>query len=408
MSRERSRMFQIATTIEELDGCRRTVKTALHDKALPHVLAMAGHEEVLKDYYRDSGILIAHCYQEGENSVVFPFVEGVSLEERLTRHIEEHDMAAVRKDIRMYYEMLTCVKGMQPFRETKAFRGLFGDVRLPEGMMGSELSNLDMLLSNVIMTDEEHGVLVDYEWVFDFPIPVTYIFARSLMLMGAFQALEQEIQQELYAVGGVRMEDLPLYLEMEIRFQQYVAGRDELHVLSRIYPKMKTHNYPVNLWNTSHFYFAMALIGIDKESGSEKELFYDTQILGDVSRHVVVPDPEKYQKLILRPVDEPCVIRGISCTDRNGAQLTFAHNGQLQLNDDYYFEQIPEILIDDTGITELQFSFQVVHRTVIPAGAGIHLMLQNVELDKRARKLTQRASDLLVRKAGALLGKKQA
>ena len=263
-SRERSEQFRIATAISEENGIRRVTKTALSPAASGHVGQMAENYPKLEKMYQYPKLRICPCSRVDETTVEFPYVEGKSLDLLLTEHVEQGDYESVKQDVRLLYDILTSVKGLEEFKVTKEFERMFGKTALPEGQKASGISNLDMLFANILVGDALY--LVDYEWVFDFPIPVSYLFARSLMLHAMLQTLKKEQLEELYAIGGVKVEEIPVYYQMEVQFQKYVTGEDELHVLSRLYPRMKTHSFFLDYWNTEHVYYAVQLLGIPKDA----------------------------------------------------------------------------------------------------------------------------------------------
>lgn len=216
-SRERSEQFRIATAISEENGIRRVTKTALSPAASGHVGQMAENYPKLEKMYQYPKLRICPCSRVDETTVEFPYVEGKSLDLLLTEHVEQGDYESVKQDVRLLYDILTSVKGLEEFKVTKEFERMFGKTALPEGQKASGISNLDMLFANILVGDALY--LVDYEWVFDFPIPVSYLFARSLMLHAMLQTLKKEQLEELYAIGGVKVEEIPVYYQMKFSFR---------------------------------------------------------------------------------------------------------------------------------------------------------------------------------------------
>ena len=50
---------------------------------------------------------------------------------------------------------------------------------MPEKLQCGRYTNIDMILPNVLIEGREKK-LIDYEWVFDFPIPAHYVAFRIL------------------------------------------------------------------------------------------------------------------------------------------------------------------------------------------------------------------------------------
>lgn len=406
-SRERSEQFRIATAISEENGIRRVTKTALSPAASGHVGQMAENYPKLEKMYQFPKLRICPCSRVDETTVEFPYVEGKSLDLLLTEHVEQGDYESVKQDVRLLYDILTSVKGLEEFKVTKEFERMFGKTALPEGQKASGISNLDMLFANILVGDALY--LVDYEWVFDFPIPVSYLFARSLMLHAMLQTLKKEQLEELYAIGGVKVEEIPVYYQMEVQFQKYVTGEDELHVLSRLYPRMKTHSFFLDYWNTEHVYYAVQLLGIPKDAPEkEEELLFSLYFLGEVHETAVISDTDRYQAFLLKPVDTDCILtmrhlNGLAGQRIQEIPVSF-HNADLCYGAEYHFNQAPVMRIENQGYEEISFDYMVWHR-------NNSLISEEIKFRKESEKLHRELKlyagwYLAIKKAGRALKRK--
>lgn len=406
-SRERREEFQISTTIlEDGEGRRQVEKRALQKAGIPHVEAMAKNSSRLAQNCRYEGLSVCPCTLVGEGTVSFPFIQGKNMDQIITEHVEAGDFQAVREDVSLLYRILSAQNGLAPFEPTEPFREIFGSPDLPEGLTAVPLSNLDMIFSN-IMTDGKNYYLTDYEWVFEFPIPIRFLFARSLMLHGALQTLKEEQLRELYALGGVELEELPLYFDMEVRFQKYVTGEEEANVLSKLYPKMKTCCFFLDYWNTEHLYYRAQVWGLPKDGG-DPECLHDSQhFQGEVKERVPIPDTDRYRAFLFQPVDTEAVLK-IHYFDgiRGGAAEPAAfssHNAQLNYGQEYYFQQPPRMEIKNEGYEELAFAYIVWHRNDFLIGQGIDFRIENERLHRELRKYTGRLHNRVIRKIGSLI-----
>lgn len=391
-SRERSLPFQIATLITEENGVKAVSKQALTVQAEMHIRKLPDHYEKLKGLYHVPGLKVCECRIEDENQAVFPFLQGKSMENVLTEHVEAGDYEKVKADIRFLWEILTSAP-LKKFELSKEFTELFGEVEVPKNQMAAEISNLDMIFANILVEQDENERaakyhLVDYEWVFEFMVPVSFIFARSLLLHGAFQTLPREVQEECYAIGGVAPEDVAKYYQMEVCFQKYVTGKEELHVLSKLYPKMKRSSFFLDYWNTNHVYYGVQLLGVPKaDSTREEELHFSLHFQGEVKEVVELPDTENYQEFILKPADTECILKlyyieGETAEGRQAAKITEC-NAQVHYEDIYHFRENPIFRIKNDGFKSLSIGYIVYHRNDYLIKEGIELRLQNAHLQKR-------------------------
>ena len=160
---------------------------------------------------------------------------------------KEKDFASLKKDYELLYQIIASAKGQKSFVETDAFCEVFGHPALKEGLAAAEISNIDMIPGNLLLDGEKVWV-ADYEWVFPFAVPIAFIYARSVFLQEAASALTKEEQEELYAIGGISMEEIPVYYHMEECFQEFAAGKGEPNALATFYGKLHRHNYPLSIW----------------------------------------------------------------------------------------------------------------------------------------------------------------
>lgn len=389
-SRERSVPFQIATLISEEKGEKVVTKQALTPAAAEHIGKLPENYEKLQKLYKYPKLQICPCRQETERSVAFPFLQGKSLESVLTEHVETGDFEKVKADVKLLWDILSSAK-LEEFQVSREFSNIFGEIKLPEGQQAAQVSNLDMIFANILVEDtglEPIYHLVDYEWVFDCMVPISFIFARSLLLHGAFQTLTREQQEELYAIGGVAPEQVPLYYGMEVSFQKYVVGKDELYVLSKLYPKMKTCSFFLDYWNTAHVYYGVQVVGVPKDNPQkEEELHFSLHFQGEVKEIIDVPGADRYQEFILRPADTECImklyyIEGEASGGKEAGAVTEC-NAQVHYEDIYHFRENPMFRIKNNGYKTLSIGYIVYHRNDYLVKEGIELRLQNAHLQKR-------------------------
>ena len=409
LSRERGIPYQIATVIAEENGVKTVEKQALTHEAGEHVGRLPERGKTLENLYGYPGLKVCPCRQQDEKTVVFPFRKGKSLENLLTEHVEEGDFEKIKADVQLLWDILISAKGLAPFCVSGEYTEMFGKTSLPEGMMASPVSNLDMIFANLLVEETAEGMvchLVDYEWVFDFMIPVSFIFARSLILHGMLQTLSKEQQQELYAIGGVRPEEIPVYYEMEVSFQKYVVGKEESYVLSKLYPKMKHCCFFLDYWNTEHVYYGVSVLGVPNDRPDQlEELHFSLHFQGEVKEELVIPRTERYQEFILRPADTECILKIYGVEGENSGRIESAEiissNAQVHYEDIYHFREKPEFHIRNKNYDRLAIGYIVYHRNDYLVKEGIELRLQNARLQKRLNTFIWPIK--AVRKAGRIL-----
>ena len=88
------------------------------------------------------------------------------------------------------------------FHMTEEFCRIFGSPRLPRGLKSLAVTDIDMVLANVIV--ENGWNLIDYEWTFEFPIPLSFVLFRIIhyyMEIGEIRSCVKE--WNLYGEMGI-------------------------------------------------------------------------------------------------------------------------------------------------------------------------------------------------------------
>ncbi len=269
--------FQLKTMIlGGAGGERRVEKSALNAEGRGHIDhftaqygALSAQHELLK-------------YLQGEknpdgSAVTFPYLTGRTLAARLTDEIVsgQAPIELIRQSIDV---LLAAEEGdIEPFAPTEGFAIVFGEKEMSvlagytaastadeagsdagtesdgdgAAAAGSDagwnvpcfhVSNIDLLFENVLLTDDGNYCL-DYEWVFDFPVPIDYI--RYRILFYAYRQFKSLIDgcgtlSEWLGGFGITPEAEALYDSMERNFQYYVHGENQVLYLENYLVKPRS------------------------------------------------------------------------------------------------------------------------------------------------------------------------
>ena len=232
--------YRIITEIREKDGEKYVVKRAGEPAAEEHMHRMKENRKLLADAYPDIFVL---PMEEDENGIRFPFVQGKDLKNELVDGYTDLDQF-VRETAEKLDRMLAvkpeCLCGFEP---TEAFTALFGE-GVPKGSPAICPANVDALFTNFM---EQDGRLycIDYEWVFDFAVPIGFIRYRALRYL--HYELEKSLLDgitlaEFLNKFGIEDADQALFEQMEYHFQFLVHGEKlKYHYLHRY---QKAHESP--------------------------------------------------------------------------------------------------------------------------------------------------------------------
>ncbi len=227
--------FQISTGIlEEADGTRRVEKSALDPKARDHIASFGSKYEKLSAQQRAIHLLEPKL-SDDSLSCTFRFLGGETRAEKISALLKDDTSVAVNEIRRTFEEVFDVNEG---FRREFALTGDFIDV-FGEGLSDEELellsgdtscacSDIDALLENIMDTDE--GVLfLDYEWVFDFPVPEHFVAYRILYYFYEQTAsLMKGVTPDVFLENfGIDRKMSKIYRKMEQNFQSYVHGGNQ-------------------------------------------------------------------------------------------------------------------------------------------------------------------------------------
>lgn len=176
--------YQLQTTVRRLEDGRRLVcKQAATAAAADHLARMRA---VFDGDTPDSGAFRYLRPIDDGDLLCFPYVDGLTFSQSLSADAEDASWDRVREGIaglaRTYLDAYAAMA--QPFQRTEAFVFWFGEPPsediLAERWQALPRTNIDLALDNLIPQDQGY-VVIDPEWVFDFPIPLRYPLFRLIL-----------------------------------------------------------------------------------------------------------------------------------------------------------------------------------------------------------------------------------
>lgn len=182
---ERAKKFQLRTIIYEENGQRYVKKQAIHKESIEHLKKMKDTYMELSKSVANSNIKLAKIIDESNDSLMFEFIDGVSLEKKFNeaKKLNKKTEEAIVSE---YMTLLKSSFKTIPFDSktmvTQEFKETFGDFDYSEfdgELCFDGISNIDLIFSNIIY--KNHDIyLIDYEWVYDMYIPIEFAAFRAL------------------------------------------------------------------------------------------------------------------------------------------------------------------------------------------------------------------------------------
>lgn len=225
-TKERDRRFQIETAIYVTeDGKKAISKRALLPEGQEHIDNMYQNYQ----YFKEQGIcLLTPCRME-HKAVFFDFVTGDSYYTQILQALENKDQDRLQLVLEKYKDIFeTMYPAQTPFEKTESFVSVFGNIDIPSEMSAVKKLNIDLTFDNLVENGENTNIL-DYEWIFDFPVPVKFsiyraLFAIALKHKAALNKLMTE--DELFEYFNISKEERKIFAQMNDGFMFYVEGKD--------------------------------------------------------------------------------------------------------------------------------------------------------------------------------------
>ena len=223
-SAERSREFAIRTDIiKENKDFRVVEKRALYPEGRPHIKNICHWYRLLQQEYKEEQFVVNRC-KETVEGVRLEYLSGETLQEHIEKLNEQGQIAEIEACIEEYLKRMTQGHKWKNFQQTEEFRKVFGEVSLSEDLQCQEVTNIDMIFSNILLEGRKWH-FIDYEWTFSFPIPIHFVLYRVFFLavneMPSVRALDlSKMMQRL----GIGIQEQQAYQKMEAHFQEYVRG----------------------------------------------------------------------------------------------------------------------------------------------------------------------------------------
>lgn len=223
-SNERSPFFSIRTEIlKKSNGEKKVCKFPETQEGKTHLEHIAYTYEKLSDIYAGTPIELNRCVSTGEG-IELEYLTGITLETVLDGFLRKKKFEKLWQTLKRYLDVLDSVGNDRDFVMTDGFKEVFGDVSLPTGLKCARMTNIDPVCNNIVW-EEDRWQMLDYEWSFEFPVPVHYQIFRVLKYyLYTSTARGRLLELDFFTRAGICREEIEAYEIMESNFQRYILG----------------------------------------------------------------------------------------------------------------------------------------------------------------------------------------
>ncbi len=221
-SNDRNRRFSIRTDIlEDENGNRLVRKVPAFEEAKGHVANLGRWYEILSAQAEGTRLSFDRCTPSGD-CMELEYLAGDTLEAKLLTVLHRDGIDACAKSFVECLQFLRDLHTGAEFEPGEAFREVFGEAAPKAGSICAPCTDIDLLCENIIVNNDS-WTAIDYEWTFDFPIPVNYLLYRIILHFTDHANRGEEFRRyDFMGQMGITKNEQDIYAAMEAHFQQYI------------------------------------------------------------------------------------------------------------------------------------------------------------------------------------------
>lgn len=250
-NRGRRLKYQIKTSIYDDNGKKVVIKEGISEKAQDHINKIYYNWKLMSGFYKSYHIEKPELIN---NKLYCNYEEGVTLAELLQNAARENNQKEIDRLLNLYLDILMNFNNTEliDFEYTNEFKNLFGDIKGLEGTKCLKVSNIDLNMDNIILENNKIKI-IDYEWVYDFPIPMDFIIYRNMILLYAKE--KKFFNKEIickYLSSNITLEKLG---ELYYAFNSLIYKLDEIGLeYSDILTNYRKKDTNINPYNIQLYY----------------------------------------------------------------------------------------------------------------------------------------------------------
>ena len=217
LSNDRALSLSIVTEIMKEGEQLKVRKRAYTPEGQGHIDDLLTKYKKLSDLYSGS-IFRANTCTLVDECAYFEYLGGSTLEVELDNCLISGDIDKFRKLVDLFVEEVKKTYKVLPFQLSEGFVKVFGEVDLPSNVEASNVVNIDLLFSNIIM-DGSNWQVIDYEWVFDFLVPINFLIYRTFFYYTHHNTKRSILLDDnVMKWFGITSQELEQYKQMDYHF----------------------------------------------------------------------------------------------------------------------------------------------------------------------------------------------
>lgn len=390
----RKKEYQIFTQIVSENGLKYVTKKAIHTSGNAHVMNILNNKTLLEAIYKNNDFVeVCKCYKNNDTEITFDYIEGRSFDIIMEEIFEESDIEKILYNLKDFYSLLLSMVTDGTFKVTREFIDVFGKVELSNSLQSGNICNIDMIFSNIIKADKYY--ITDYEWVLKFPIPINYIFYRSLLLNCGFSKLDEKIKQNVWNNFGIDQYQQAVYLEMERRLQAYIVGQEFSVRCINDSPLYLAVDVNSISWENSGFFIRIYNVKKNKTQEIYSQFNPNENNINirlDITEYAEALD----LKLELVAGNSIIIIKKLAgIFEGRETTLQYRHNAALKIDDILYYTNVqPLVYIDNLLYDFISIEYEIIKSNDSMVPKIIEYIVERQAFREEAENLKKLSIDL--------------
>ena len=237
-SNDRAPAFNIITEIIDVNGKLVVRKCPYTPASREHIHRLHTNFNELSKRFVTSNFQANVCNLE-DGKAYFEYIHEKTLEEHLDELLALGEVDQFMSFVTLFVDEVRKTYDSHEFKISDDFIQVFGEVDLPSSVMASHYVNIDLLFSNVLPKGKD-WIVIDYEWTFDFLIPINFLIYRTFVYYAHNNPMRNILfGEDVLKSFGITAKEIQQYYKMDMHFMtKYVLGETtDLHELYNLMGK---------------------------------------------------------------------------------------------------------------------------------------------------------------------------
>ena len=227
----RRKEFALTTKICVDKGKKVVIKEPCFPEGIPHLKRIVESQRLFAKYYKN--VKISKTWIK-DNNLYAEFIDGIQLSDHYINAIKNNDKQKISELLKYHLELMLGKNNTCTFFMTDKFKEIFGETDIFEGEPALIFTFFEADPGNIISLHGKNDkpYFIDYEWTFDFPIPISLLKFRIIQQLSYLAGMDEVVSfDERLKILDCR---IPFYsgIVFIVNFSEYVYKKNNINYLA--------------------------------------------------------------------------------------------------------------------------------------------------------------------------------